>query len=131
MSTDLICGFIAGIIVSVTVFMLVIHNRIPKWNNLIYEPPNPCNGPAYRTWTDNDYFDKITEEVQEVWEALQEYRKNPCKSTLDMLMLECTDVKTVVTSFQEHLGVKAATRSVYQHIVNQTNKVRDDGRRVK
>jgi hypothetical protein len=131
MTLDFVMGAVAGAMVATTVFFFAEQYIEEKYGTAWYEPPRPCNGPAYDDWTDYQWINKIQEEWDEVKEALAEYRANPCKATLYALMLECTDLITVMTSFQERMGVGAKKRAVYQGIVNKTNEIRDDGRRMR
>ena len=92
--------------------------------------PRPCNGPLYDDWCFADYTSKMREEVAEIEDAFRhiDYRDG---ATIDHLFLECTDLITVVTSAMESAGCGEKQRQVYQEMVNDSNAVRDGGRRVR
>lgn len=125
---NLVLVFILGLFAG---SIITLYININEFFRSMIDTPQPCNGPLYSKWKDKEYLAKIYEEVGEVETALAAYRMRPNKANYDWLMLECTDVKTITTSFQAFLGADEFTRSHYQHIVNETNRYRDDGRRVK
>lgn len=95
--------------------------------------PRPCNGQLYEGWVGDDYMAKIKEEVKELEKAYKEYVANGGKGYFyyRQMMREATDIKTVVTSFQERFGCNAKERRLFQFSINQSNALRDDGKRFK
>lgn len=97
--------------------------------------PMPCNGELYASWTEIDYFLKIGEEYGEVCEAARKLRL--CHDTKEAaelyikLMAECQDLITAVTSYQEKMQFDEKMRQQMTRSINHSNKVRNDGKRIK
>ena len=97
--------------------------------------PLPCNGELYASWTETDYLLKIGEEYGEVCEAARKLRL--CYDTKEVaelyicLMAECQDLITSVTSYQEKMQFDEKMRQQMTRHINQRNRVRNDGKRIK
>ena len=100
--------------------------------------PQPCNGPLYADWLFPDYIKKMREELAEIEQAYNDIATAPSGTTqgdnamlVNSLFLECTDMITVVTSAMDAAKCDEHMRQEYQRRVNDSNAVRDGGRRVK
>ena len=94
--------------------------------------PQPCNGPLYDKATLGDHLGKVFEELYELYEAVAQYTNDPDSvKNYDHMCLEATDGITALTTLLEYVKCDESMRQEYQRQVNQSNAVRDGGRRVR
>ena len=91
--------------------------------------PHPCDGPLYDDWTLMDYLHKMDEENHEAFMACRDYDREPTRDNRHKAIWEVTDLIIGATSVLAKLGAKEPERQDYVRCVNDSNAVRDDGRR--
>jgi len=99
------------------------------------EAPVPCNGPLYSKWKPQHYLAKVIEEAGEVGKAYLDFemcggKPEKVNAHWIRLMCECADLHNAITSFQESLNCDAADRQYFTHMINESNRHRDGGRRI-
>ncbi len=98
---------------------------------LLLAVPKPCNGPLYAKCTIDDYRDKVEEEFCEMTRAFKDWKISGDAADRKQFLRECTDVIVAVTSLMEKAGANIHERQQILCTVNQSNAVRDGGRRLK
>ena len=94
--------------------------------------PRPCNGPLYAGESLGYHLGKVIEEICELSEAVVQYTNDPDSvKNYDHMCLEATDGITALTTLLEYVKCDESMRQEYQRRVNDSNAVRDGGRRVR
>ncbi len=100
-------------------------------NLLMCVLPKPCDGDLYADWTFNDFMSKPWEEMAEMMEAANRWQVTKKAEDREKFLREATDVIVSVTSAMNKAGADLAERQKFMAEVNQSNAVRDGGRRFK
>ena len=112
--------FLADIDREITEIRTAVKRTEKKKPLLLLAVPKPCNGPLYANWTIDDYRGKVEEEYWKISGDAAERKQ---------FLRECTDVIVAVTSLMEKAGANIHERQQILCTVNQSNAVRDGGRR--
>ena len=98
---------------------------------LLLAIPKPCNGELYKDWTIEDYTKKVDEEHAEMVEAFVIWKATGEEADRHQFLRECTDTIVAITSLMDKAGADIHERQKVLCEVNQSNEVRDGGRRLK
>lgn len=115
----------------------IIADATPKDGKEAHEPllmcvlPHPCDGPAYNGWSTADYMAKVTEEYGEMVKAYHDWQKYRRPGSRKQFLRECTDCIVSITSLMNKADADLQERQHIMNEVNQSNSVRDGGRRFK
>ena len=90
--------------------------------------PHPCNGPLYDGLAQDEFLNKVYEEVDELAEEIW---KNEDGRNLKRVCLEATDAITALTTLLDRIGCNEEMRQKYQREVNESNARRDGGQRIR
>lgn len=121
--------FLADIDREITEIRTAVKRTEKKKPLLLLAVPKPCNGPLYANWTIDDYRGKVEEEFCEMTRAFKDWKISGDAAERKQFLRECTDVIVAVTSLMEKAGANIHERQQILCTVNQSNAVRDGGRR--
>ena len=93
--------------------------------------PHPCDGELYQNVSTAEQMLKIYDEYRETQSALTHYHITQDPGDRYAVGKELTDVIIACTTMLDKLGFREEDRQILLQQINQSNKVRDHGKRFK